>query len=78
MKNILSYQNGSVFTGKEIIDWANYQVGNKTSKSKYGARILKYYKDTLKSARKYYVFSRYETAGCNDTRTMPLVVRKYV
>ena len=29
MKNILSYQNGTIFTGKEIIDWANYQVNNK-------------------------------------------------
>lgn len=75
MKNILSYQNGSVFTGKEIIDWANFQVDNKTSKSKYGARILKYYKDTLKYTREYHVFSRYETAGCNDIRTMPLVIK---
>lgn len=78
MKNILSYQNGAVFTGKEIIDWANYQVNNSTSKKKYATRILKYYKDTLKSMRKYHVFSRYETAGCNDIRTMPLVVRQYV
>lgn len=75
MKNILSYQNGAIFTGKEIIDWANYQVNNKTSKSKYGLRILKYYKDTLKSNRKYRVFTRYETAGCNDTRVMPLVTK---
>lgn len=78
MKNILSYQNGTVFIGKEIIDWANYQVNNSTSKKKYAVRILKYYKDTLKPMRKYRVFSRYETAGCNDIRTMPLVVRQYV
>lgn len=78
MKNILSYQNGTVFTGKEIIDWANYQVNNCTSKKKYAVRILKYYKDTLKPMRKYCVFSRYETAGCNDIRTMPLVVKQYV
>lgn len=75
MKNILSYQNGTMFTGKEIIDWANYQVNNKTSKSKYGLRILKYYKDTLKFDRKYRVFTRHETAGCNDTRAMPLVTK---
>lgn len=75
MKNILSYQNGAVFTGKEIIDWANYQVDNKTSKSKYGSRILRYYKDTLQSTREYHVFSRYETAGCGDIRTMPLVIK---
>lgn len=75
MKNILSYQNSAVFTGKEIIDWANFQVDNKTSKSKYGARILKYYKDTLKSTREYHVFSRHETAGCNDIRTIPLVIK---
>ncbi len=75
MRNILSYQNGAVFTGKEIIDWANYQVDNKTSKKKYGTRILKHYKSTLKPTREYHVFTRYETAGCNDIRTMPLVIK---
>ena len=75
MKNILSYQNGTIFTGKEIIDWSNFQVDNKTSKSKYGFRIVKYYKDTLKPTRKYRVFTRYETAGCNDIRVMPLVTK---
>lgn len=75
MKNILSYQNGTVFTGSEIIDWANFQVDNKTSKEKYGARILKCYKDTLKSYREYRVYTRYETAGCNDIRIAPLVIR---
>lgn len=75
MKNILSYQSGAVFTGEEIIDWANFQVDSKTSKSKYGARILKYYKDTLKSCRKYRVYTRYETAGCNDIRIAPLIIR---
>lgn len=78
MKNILSYQNWAMFTGKEILDWANYQVNNSTSKKKYAARILKYYKDTLNPTRRYYVFSRYETAGCNDVRTMPLIVRDSV
>lgn len=76
MKNILSYQNGTTFTGKEIIDWANFQVNNKTSKSRYGSMVLRYYKDTLKSDRKYRVFTRYETAGCNDIRVMPLVIRE--
>lgn len=75
MKNILSYQSGVVFTGSDIIDWATFQVDNKTSKSKYGVRILKYYKDTLKSCRKYRVYTRYETAGCNDVRVMPLIIR---
>jgi hypothetical protein len=42
MRNILSYQNGC-FTGKEIIDWAEYQVINKTSHRKAGGHILKYY-----------------------------------
>ena len=75
MKNILSYQNGTIFTGKEIIDWANYQVNNKTSKSKYGLRIMKYYQYTLISDRKCRVFTRYETVGRNDTRVMPFVTR---
>lgn len=29
MKNILSYKN-PCFSGQEILDWANYQVNNKT------------------------------------------------
>jgi len=31
MKNILSYQCGSTFTGKEIKEWIAYHLKNKTS-----------------------------------------------
>ena len=42
MKNILSYKD-TKFTGKEILEWAHYQVDNQTSHAKQGARILKYF-----------------------------------
>jgi hypothetical protein len=37
MKNILSYKN-PCFSGQEILDWANYQVNNKTCG--FGAKPL--------------------------------------
>lgn len=41
MKNILSYKN-PCFSGQEILDWANYQVNNKTSHYKQGIESFKF------------------------------------
>ena len=59
MKNILSYKN-SCFSGQEILDWANYQVNNKTSHYKQGLRVLNLF-GNIKPDRKYYIFSNYRT-----------------
>lgn len=59
MKNILSYKN-PCFSGQEILDWANYQVNNKTSHYKQGLRVLNLF-GNIKSDRKYYIFSNYRT-----------------
>lgn len=59
MKNILSYKN-PCFSGQEILDWANYQINNKTSHYKQGLRVLNLF-DNIKPDRKYYIFSNYRT-----------------
>ena len=59
MKNILSYKN-PCFSGQEILDWANYQVNNKTSHYKQGLRVLNLF-GNIKADRKYYIFSNYLT-----------------
>ena len=41
MRNILSYQPGTKFSGQEIIDWAKFHVKNATSHAKQGKRILR-------------------------------------
>ncbi len=75
IKNILSYKPLTRFTGKEIIDWAKFQVNNNTSHVKQGKRILRLYEDTLKPECEYFVFSNYETAGCGDIRHEPIVIK---
>lgn len=57
MQNILSYKN-PLFSGQEILDWANYQVSNKTSHYKQGLRVLNLF-GNIKPDRKYYIFSNY-------------------
>ena len=76
MRNILSYQSNTAFTGKEILAWAAFQVNNQTSHIKQGQKILKLYSETLNPSRYYYVRSSYETAGCGDIRHEPLIIKK--
>lgn len=41
MKNILSYQYGAIFTGKEINDFIDYHINNNTSHKKDAIRLMK-------------------------------------
>lgn len=75
MKNILSFENGTKFTGQEILDWANYQIKNNTSHYKQGQRLLKIYGKTLNPVRNYWVYSQYETFGVGDVRHKPLIIK---
>ena len=59
MKNILSYKN-PCFSGQEILDWANYQVNNKTSHYNQELRVLNLF-GNIKADREYYIFSNYRT-----------------
>ena len=76
MKNILSYQPGTVFTGQEILDWAKYQVENKTSHFLQGKRVMRLYGKTLYPNRKYHILSHYESWGCGNGIHKPLVVQE--
>lgn len=40
MKNILSYKPGTKFSGKEILEWAKYQIDHNTSRRKQGQKII--------------------------------------
>ena len=43
MRNILSYQYGTIFTGKEITDWCQDQLDNNRGNKKEAKRILAHY-----------------------------------
>ena len=40
MKNVLSYQPGSIFTGKELNDFFSHAIENKTSKAKIAMKYV--------------------------------------
>ena len=40
MRNILNEKQGTKFTGKEILDWANFQIENETSDKEEALVIL--------------------------------------
>lgn len=73
MRNILSYQPGTKFTGEEIVKWANFQIENKTSHMKQGERILKRYK--LKSTKEYYIRTSYEGIVYGEITNEVLVLK---
>ena len=41
-KNILSYTQGKIFTGREIKEWIQYHTVNQTSKSNIAQKLKKY------------------------------------
>ena len=74
MKNILSFKPGTKISGREILNWANFQVEHQTSHFKQGRRILKYF-GNLCPERMYIVKTQYETDGCGDIRHEPMIIR---
>ena len=44
MKNILSYQPGSIFTGKELNGFFSYAIENKTSKAKIAKKYVEHFR----------------------------------
>ena len=73
MRNILSYQPDMKFTGREIIEWSNFQVENKTSHMKQGEYILKHF--NLLPHREYYIRTSYEGTGCGEIIHKPLILK---
>lgn len=53
MKNILSYQCGSVFTGKEIKEWIAYHLKNKTGHTRHANYLKRFF--SLKDDKLYYL-----------------------
>lgn len=43
MKNILSYQAGSTFTGQEILDWINFQISHQTGAKGFARKLADHY-----------------------------------
>ena len=74
MRNILSFKPGTKFSGKDILNWANFQVEHQTSHFKQGQRILKYF-GNIKPERMYLVKTQYETYGCGDIRHEPIIIK---
>ena len=44
MKNVLSYQPGSIFTGKELNDFFSHAIENKTSKAKIAKKYVEHFR----------------------------------
>lgn len=73
MRNILSYQQGTKFTGKEILDWANFQVENETSHKEQGLTILNRF-DGINPERLYQIKTSYKGVGCGEIVNKPIVI----
>ena len=74
MKNILSYQPGTLFSGRDILDWAKYQVENHTSRYKFGEQVIKNYPD-LQDCELYTIQTKQSTSGCHETRNKIMIQR---
>ena len=73
MRNILSYEIGTQFTGQEILDWAQYQVNNKTSHKKQGEIILRRF-NKIKPTKLYFLKTNYQGTASGETIHKPLVI----
>ena len=74
MKNILSFKPGTKILGRDILDWANFQVKHHTSHYKHGKRILHCFSN-IRPDQMYFVKTQYETGGCGEIRHEPQVIR---
>lgn len=66
MKNILSYQPGTVFTGKEIKDWIDFHISRQTSHTKQALHMQQEYWK-IKDTREYLVFTCRVTQDYHDS-----------
>lgn len=72
MKNILSYIPGTQFSGKEILDWAKYQVANETSHKEYGEIIMEKFSN-IKPEKLYCIETNYRGTGCGEIKNKPRI-----
>lgn len=71
MRNILSYQR-KVFTGREILAWAHYQVA--LPRLRQAKRILSRF-GNINPDREYVILPSYETFGCGCRNKKVLIMR---
>ena len=72
MRNILSYVPGTQFSGKEILDWAKYQVANETSHEDSGRVILEKFSNLVPN-RMYTIETNHAGTGCGERIKKPRV-----
>ena len=75
MKNSLSYKYGTVSTGAEILEWAQYQVDNYTSHQQQGNTILNRYGKTLKPDKRYHIYGSRKTYAVNEIVKKPYIIK---
>lgn len=75
MRNILSYQH-KVFTGREILKWAHYQLDNQVAlpRLRQAKRILSRF-GNINPDREYVILPSYETFGCGCRNKKVLIMR---
>ncbi len=74
MRNILSFQPGSKFSGEEILQWAKFQVDNQTSHMRQGSSILRRF-GNLRPEREYRIMTSYEGTACGSLIHKPLILK---
>lgn len=74
MKNILSYNGETSFSGQEIYDWASNQVTNNSSHKKKAAQIIRLYPN-LKTNRYYRVYSN-NWYGDSSNPDRPIIIKE--
>lgn len=75
MKNILSYTPDAAFSGQEILDWAKYQVENKTGHFR-NARLILYYYGNLNPETMYTVQTYRTPNHWYERVQIPLITKK--
>lgn len=73
MRNILSYEIGTQFSGQEILDWAKHQVEAETSHKKYGEIILRRF-SKIKPNKMYIVQTNYRGTAGGEVIHKPLIL----
>ena len=73
MKNILSYQPMSTFSGKEIKDWISFNLKNNTSHTKQAKMMEKFL--NLRDDKIYHIKLSYPSSSAGKIIHKPIVVR---
>lgn len=73
MKNILSFKEGTPFLGKEIKEWINYNIENKTSHSKIACHMSKFL--NILDNELYCIELKSKGTSCGEIKKYPIIVK---